>query len=59
MGMLNGYDGITEAKIRAMSHDDLIEAVLRMMKVSEIKCQDWYGAGLIPDQLADAFRGRL
>jgi len=41
-----------------MSHENLINAVLRMFRVQEIKCEQYMGAGLLPDELADAFRGK-
>lgn len=56
--ILNKYSDITEENIRSKSHAELIEAVLRMLKVREIKCQDHLGSGILTDDLADAFRGR-
>lgn len=56
--ILNSYDGLKEDDIRKLSHEELIQSVLRLFKVREIQCQDWYGSGLLPDELADAFRNR-
>jgi hypothetical protein len=57
--MLNGYSEITEEEIRAMPHDKLVEAILRLMKVDMVLAQNHRGAALLPDDLADAFRGRV
>jgi hypothetical protein len=57
--LINSYDGLSEDSIRNMSHENLIYAVLRMFQVREIKCEQYRGAGLLPDELADAFRGRV
>ena len=56
--LLNNYDQITEEHIRALTHEELIQAVLRLLRTEEIQCEDWLGPGLIPDHLADAFRDR-
>ena len=56
--ILNAYGSITEDEIRYMSHNDLIEAVLRMLSVKEESAKDWNGYILLPDELADAFRNR-
>jgi DNA-directed RNA polymerase delta subunit len=56
--LLNNYSNITEEKIRSMSHEELINAVLRLMNVKEVKAEDYLGAVFLPDDLADAFRGR-
>lgn len=56
--ILNSYDGIFEEDIRKMSHEELIEAVLRAFKVREIRAEDYHGGALLPDELADAFRNR-
>ena len=58
-GILNNYSEITESEIRAMSHRKLLAAVLRMMNVETVKAQDYLGSALLPDDLADAFRGRI
>ena len=41
-----------------MSHEELINAVLRLMNVKEVKAEDYLGAVFLPDDLADTFRGR-
>lgn len=56
--LLNSYNGLTEEDIRKLSHEELIQAVLRTFKVPKIQCQNWFGDGLLPDELADAFRNR-
>lgn len=56
--LINSYDGLKEEDIRKLSHEELIQAVLRMFKVPNIACQNWLGEGLLPDELADAFRNR-
>ena len=47
-----------ESKIREMSHEELIEAVIRMFSVEAVNSEEWRGAVYLPDQLADAFRGK-
>ena len=56
--ILNSCDGLKEEDVRKLSHEELIQAVLRLFKVREIQCQDWIGTGLLADELADAFRNR-
>lgn len=56
--LLNAYSGLTEEEIKRMSHDELVEAVLRLMKVRSVDSQGWFGNVLINDELADAFRNR-
>jgi len=56
--ILGQYNGCSEKDIRAMPYEDLVNAVIKMFSVQEIKCEEWRGAGLLPDDLADAFRGR-
>ena len=56
--ILNAYNGITEKEIRAMSREQLVEAVIRLLKVEQVRANAFYGACLSPDSLADAFRGR-
>ena len=56
-----GYSGLKESDIRAMSKEELQEAVIRMFACECIKFSDtdsWHGDFLLPDDLADAFRGR-
>lgn len=57
--ILNAYSGITEKEIRDMSHEQLVEAVIRLLKVEQVRANVFYGACLLPDSLADAFRGRV
>lgn len=47
-----------ENDVRTMSHEELVQAVLRLFSVPTQKCEDWNGDCYIPDELADAFRGR-
>lgn len=54
----NHNDKMTEEAIRKLSHEELVQAVLRMINVKSVNAQDWLGVVYIPDQLADAFRGR-
>jgi hypothetical protein len=49
------FSGMGEKEIREMSHDKLVEAVVRLIKVKEIRCQHYRGAGYLPEHLADAF----
>ena len=55
----NHNDEMTEERIRAMSHDELVQAVIRMLNVEYEEAEQWRGAVCIPDKLADAFRGVL
>ncbi len=60
--LIKDYGGLDEESIRGMSHDELIEAVLRIFKkVEYVKpCNYYENADLIhPDDIADAFRNRL
>lgn len=60
--LAQGYDGLHDTDIRAMSHEQLVEAVLRLTHVHEHcfdKSSSWSGFFLLPDDLADAFRGRV
>jgi len=50
------FSGLSEKEIRAMPHDKLVEAVVRLIKVQEIRCQHYRGAGYLPEDFADAFR---
>lgn len=50
------FSGLSEKDIREMPHDKLVEAVIRLVKVQEIRCQNYRGAGYLPEDLADAFR---
>jgi hypothetical protein len=50
---------MTEEMIRKLSHEELVQAVLRMVNVEPVNAQDWLGKVYVADQLADAFRGRL
>lgn len=54
-----GY-GLKEEDIRAMSKKDLQEAVIRMFacECKKFAEDSWHGSFLLPDDLADAFRGR-
>lgn len=56
--LIKGYDRISEEVIRSMSHEELIEAVLRMFNVREENAENWRGSVYLPDDLADAFRAR-
>lgn len=56
---LAGYNGITPSDIDNMSHEELKQAVKRLIQVSCVDCQDYLGDCLLPDTLADAFRDRL
>lgn len=56
--ILNNYDGLSEEEIRNMSHEELVEAVLRLLKVKDVQCENHYGSALLSDNLADAFRNR-
>lgn len=51
-------DLMTEEKIRAMSHEELIDAVIRLINVKSVDAQNYFGAVYLPDELADAFRER-
>lgn len=53
----NSYHNMSIDDIKAMNHDELVEAVIRLTNVKMVNCEDWIGSCLIPDQLADAFRG--
>ena len=57
--LIDSYSDLSEKNIREMTHEELIQAVLRMFHVREIRCQDYMGSGLLPDELADAFRNLL
>lgn len=50
---------MTEEAIRKLSHEELVQAVLRMVNVEPVNAKDWVGKVYVADQLADAFRGRL
>jgi hypothetical protein len=50
---------MTESAIREMSHEELIQAVIRLLNVRHVEADDWRGAVYLPDELADAFRNRL
>ena len=50
---------MTEEAIRKLSHEELIQAVLRMLNVESVNAKDWLGKVYVADQLADAFRDRL
>lgn len=59
--LAQGYNGLLDSDIRAMPHDQLVEAVLRLTHVHEKQfapTDSWGGFFLLPDDLADAFRGR-
>ncbi len=56
--LITGYKGLSEDEVRAMSYDELVEAVLRMFKVYERPAENWFGPVYLPDELADAFRNR-
>jgi D-ribose pyranose/furanose isomerase RbsD len=60
MNLLTSYNGLSEEDIRAMSHEELIQAVLRMFARNIERAGEYedYSNVLIPDHLADAFRGR-
>jgi hypothetical protein len=50
---------MTESAIREMSHEELIQAVIRLLNVEHVEADGWRGAVYLPDELADAFRNRL
>ena len=52
------YEGLSEEDIRALSREELIDAVLRMFKVHSVRAEKCLGDVMLPDSLADAFRGR-
>lgn len=56
--ILNSCDGLKEEDIRKLSHEELIQAVLRTFSCRTINCQDWFGTAYGLDDIADAFRGR-
>ena len=62
MKIINGYHGYTKEDIMNMSEQNLREAVIRMFSVDTIefgKDAGWMGDFLLPDELVDAFRGRV
>lgn len=57
--MLKNHNSeMTEASIRAMSHEQLIEAVIRMLNVPYENAATWHGQICVPDNLCDAFRNK-
>jgi hypothetical protein len=54
MKILGSYNGITEEEIRAMPHEDLVEAVLRIFNMEGSTID----TSVYLDEIADAFRGR-
>lgn len=54
----DSYNGLDENSIRAMSHKELISAMLRIVALNEINMQDWRGSGIPSDNIANAIRGR-
>jgi hypothetical protein len=57
--ILNNYNGITEKEIREMTHEQLIQAVIRMLSLAEINAVEIYGKCIPIDNVADAFRNRI
>ena len=55
---LHEYDELTDEVVRAMPIEELQNAVIRMLKVECVNADDYNGFVLIPDKMADAFRGR-
>jgi hypothetical protein len=57
-----GYHGCTEEDILQMTKEELQEAILRVFSIEFeqfAKTDSWMGCFLLPDDIADAFRGRL
>lgn len=60
MKLITAYSGLKKEEVLAMSHKELQEAVIRMLSVETIRFEEgdsWNGVFLLPDELADAFRG--
>ena len=62
MNIISSYYGCTKEDIMNMPEDKLREAVIAAFSV---ECRNfaendsWMGSFLLPDEIADAFRGRL
>ena len=56
MSLQNGFSGISESDIRSLSHEDLVQAVLRMTSVNSVRAEDWVGSVYPCGHPADAFR---
>ena len=62
MAIINGYDGCGKKDIMKMPENELREAVIRAFSVKTHKFHEgdsWLGAFVLPDEIADAFRGRV
>ena len=60
MNIKTGYHGCTEEDILQMTKEELQEAILRVFSVEcyqFAKTDSWMGTFLLPDDIADAFRG--
>ena len=61
MTIATGYSGCTKDDIMNMPEDELRKAVIRAFSVecrNFAKNDSWLGLFLLPDEIADAFRGR-
>ncbi len=57
MNIEQSYDGLNEEAIRKMTHEELIQAVLNMFRLTKmVKAEDYIGDVVLPDAIADAFR---
>ena len=60
MSIKNSYHGCAEEDIMSMSKKELQEAVLRVFSLKPYtfkQTDSWMGVFLLPDDIADAFRG--
>jgi hypothetical protein len=61
MSILTGYSGCMEDDILNMPEKELREAVIRAFSTEShlfAKDDSWLGSFILPDEVADAFRGR-
>ena len=52
------YNGLSECEIRTMSHEQLVQMVLRVVNMEAKECSEWRGSCLLMDDVADELRGR-
>ena len=62
MSIKTAYHGCTEEDVMSMSKEELQKAILRIFSLKPRKFapgDSWSGAFLLPDDIADVFRGYL
>jgi len=62
MQIINSYDGCSVDSVMKMTEQELREAIIRVLSIESIEFSEtdsWSGSFILPDKIADAFRGKM